>query len=86
MDADGRAVDGAEGNMRRHRLPQEQAERLAIDGWYTKAEEMEGVSVARRCGFSRKTMLLLVLPLGLVRGASFGPVFACKSPRESAVP
>jgi septum site-determining protein MinC len=61
----GRAVAGSEGNIAaRIFCRKNEAELLAIDGWYTTAEEMEGVSRGKAVQAFLENDALCVLPLG----------------------
>ncbi|MGX8008446.1 septum site-determining protein MinC [Mesorhizobium sp. ORM8.1] len=61
----GRAVAGSEGNISaRIFCRKNEAELLAIDGWYTTAEEMEGTSRGKAVQAFLENDALCVLPLG----------------------
>jgi septum site-determining protein MinC len=61
----GRAVAGSEGNISaRIFCRKNEAELLAIDGWYTTAEEMEGTSRGKAVQAFLENDALFVLPLG----------------------
>ena len=61
----GRAIAGSEGNIAaRIFCRKNEAELLAIDGWYTTAEEMEGVSRGKAVQAFLDNDALCVVPLG----------------------
>ncbi|TPK89458.1 septum site-determining protein MinC [Mesorhizobium sp. B2-4-17] len=61
----GRAIAGSEGNISaRIFCRKNEAELLAVDGWYTTAEEMEGVSRGKAVQAFLENDALCVLPLG----------------------
>jgi len=61
----GRAIAGSEGNISaRIFCRKNEAELLAIDGWYTTAEEMEGVSRGKAVQAFLDNDALCVVPLG----------------------
>ncbi|RWH68457.1 MAG: septum formation inhibitor MinC [Mesorhizobium sp.] len=61
----GRAIAGSEGNVSaRIFCRKNEAELLAVDGWYTTAEEMEGVSRGKAVQAFLDNDALCVVPLG----------------------
>ncbi|UCI24905.1 septum site-determining protein MinC [Mesorhizobium sp. B2-8-5] len=61
----GRAIAGSEGNISaRIFCRKNEAELLAVDGWYTTAEEMEGVSRGKAVQAFLDNDALCVVPLG----------------------
>ncbi|CDX56623.1 putative septum site-determining protein MinC [Mesorhizobium plurifarium] len=61
----GRAIAGSEGNVAaRIFCRKNEAELLAVDGWYTTAEEMEGVSRGKAVQAFLDNDALCVVPLG----------------------
>ncbi|PBC02262.1 septum site-determining protein MinC [Mesorhizobium sp. WSM3860] len=61
----GRAIAGSEGNTSaRIFCRKNEAELLAVDGWYTTAEEMEGVSRGKAVQAFLENDALCVVPLG----------------------
>jgi septum site-determining protein MinC len=61
----GRAIAGSEGNISaRIFCRKNEAELLAVDGWYTTAEEMEGVSRGKAVQAFLENDALCVVPLG----------------------
>ncbi|TPK71142.1 septum formation inhibitor MinC [Mesorhizobium sp. B2-4-15] len=61
----GRAIAGSEGNISaRIFCRKNEAELLAVDGWYTTAEEMEGVSRGKAVQAFLENDALCVMPLG----------------------
>lgn len=61
----GRAIAGSEGNIAaRIFCRKNEAELLAVDGWYTTAEEMEGVSRGKAVQAFLENDALCVVPLG----------------------
>ena len=61
----GRAIAGSEGNISaRIFCRKNEAELLAVDGWYTTAEEMEGVSRGKAVQAFLDKDALCVVPLG----------------------
>ncbi|TPL06123.1 septum formation inhibitor MinC [Mesorhizobium sp. B2-4-14] len=61
----GRAIAGSEGNISaRIFCRKNEAELLAVDGWYTTAEEMEGMSRGKAVQAFLENDALCVLPLG----------------------
>ena len=61
----GRAIAGSEGNIAaRIFCRKNEAELLAVDGWYTTAEEMEGVSRGKAVQAFLDNDALCVMPLG----------------------
>jgi septum site-determining protein MinC len=61
----GRAIAGSEGNISaRIFCRRNEAELLAVDGWYTTAEEMEGVSRGKAVQAFLENDALCVMPLG----------------------